>query len=157
MKEGKFGLKVNCAKTRHLFSSRKSTTVKDKYIELNGKKSERRNNFKFLGVLVTKDNEIQEEIKAGIAARNTAYRVLLKILKTQNLSRNLKTKVYRTVIRPVVMYGSETWTITTAEEELLKRWGREVLRKIFGAVKEDEQWRIWMDRELEEFYNHPSI
>jgi hypothetical protein len=72
-------------------------------------------------VLVIKDNEMQEEIKTRIAAGNGAYRASLKVLKARNFSRNLKARVYRTVIRPVAIYGSETWTMTTAEEELLKR------------------------------------
>jgi hypothetical protein len=47
--------------------------------------------------------------------------------------------------------------MTTAEEELLNRWERKVLRKIFGAVQENGQWGIRRNRELEELYNHPNI
>ncbi|KAG8223027.1 hypothetical protein J437_LFUL001349 [Ladona fulva] len=53
----KVGFKVNCAKTQYLFSSRKSKTGNDKFIELNGNTYERCDKFKYLGVLVTKDNE----------------------------------------------------------------------------------------------------
>ncbi|KAG8240197.1 hypothetical protein J437_LFUL016694 [Ladona fulva] len=137
MEAQKVGLKVNRAKTQYLFSSRKSTTGNNKFIELNGNKYERCDKFKYLGVLVTKDNEMKEEIKARIAAGNRVHQDSLKVMKSHNLSRNLKIKVYRTVVRPVVMYVSETWTMTAAEEELLKRWERKVLRKIFGATKED--------------------
>ncbi|KAG8239689.1 hypothetical protein J437_LFUL016319 [Ladona fulva] len=47
---------------------------------------------KYLGVLVTKDNEMKEEIKARIAVGNRAYQALLKVMKSHDLSRNLKIK-----------------------------------------------------------------
>ncbi|KAG8238290.1 hypothetical protein J437_LFUL015262 [Ladona fulva] len=140
-----------------IMQNMKSTTGNDNFIELNGNKYERCDKFKYLGVSVTKDNEMKEEIKARIAVGNRAYQALLKVMKSHNLSRNLKSNVYQTLIRPVVMYASETWTMATAEEEPLKRWKRKVLRKIFRATKEDGQRRIWRNRELEELYQHPNI
>ncbi|PSN32641.1 hypothetical protein C0J52_13889 [Blattella germanica] len=40
------------------------------------------------------------------------------------------------------MYGSECWVMTTREEQLLLRWERKILRKIFGAVRDQNGWRI---------------
>lgn len=124
-------LRVNKAKTQYLFSSRRNSAMKNKFIKLNGVNYESCENFKYLGVLVTKDNSINEEIKAGIAAGNRAYWALIKTLKSRNLNSKLKVTVYRTMIRPVVMYGSETWTMTVTEEECFRRWERKILRRIF--------------------------
>jgi hypothetical protein len=49
----------------------------------------------------------------------------------------LKIKVYRSVVKPVVTYGSETWTLAVADEELLRRLERKILRKIYGAVNDN--------------------
>lgn len=150
------GLRVNNTKTQYLFASRKNV-VKEKYIKLNGGNYERCEKFQYLGVLVTEDSRIREEIKSRIAAGNRAYWAMIKILQSRSLSRKSKVTVYRTVIRPVVMYGSETWTMTVAEEELLRRWERKILRKIFGAVNEDGQWRIRRNKELEELYRNADL
>lgn len=108
-------------------------------------------------MLVTEDSRIKEEIKSQIAAGNRAYWALMKNLQSLSLSRKSKVTVYRTVIRPVVMYGSETWTMTVPEEQLLRRWERKILRKIFGAVFESGKWRIRRNKELEELYRSPDL
>jgi hypothetical protein len=46
-------------------------------------------------------------------------------------------KDYLTVIRPVVLYGSEVWTQSKTDENTLAIWAREVLRKIFVPVREN--------------------
>jgi len=57
-------------------------------------------------------------------------------------SRSSKLQIYRTLVRPVVTYGSESWTLTVEEERALAVFERKVLRKIYGPVKEIELWRI---------------
>jgi hypothetical protein len=48
------------------------------------------------------------------------------------LSKNIKIKVYRTIILSVVLYESETWSLTLREERMLRMFGNRVMRKIFG-------------------------
>jgi hypothetical protein len=52
-------------------------------------------------------------------------------------STNIKTKIHRTVILPVVLYGCDTWPLTLREEHMLMVLENRVLRKIFGP-KGDE-------------------
>ena len=47
-----------------------------------------------------------------------------------------------TLVRPVVTYGSELWTLTMEEERALAAFERKILRKIYGPVRENELWRI---------------
>jgi hypothetical protein len=56
---------------------------------------------------------------------------------------------YRTLVRPVVTYGSESWTLTMEEERTLAVSERKILLKIYGPVKENELWRIRRNDELE--------
>ena len=65
--------------------------------------------------------------------------------------------LYKTVIRPVVTYGAETWTLTSKMEKMLMTWERKILRKIYGPTKENGQWRIKMNEELMTKYKAPDI
>jgi len=58
------------------------------------------------------------------------------------LFKNLKIKIYRTIILPVVLYGCETWSLTSREECRLRVFENNVLRRIFGS-KRDEVTREW--------------
>ena len=59
-----------------------------------------------------------EEIKERIAVGNRCYFSLQGIFKCKNISRATKIRLYKTVLKPVVMYGSEAWTMTMIKEEL---------------------------------------
>jgi hypothetical protein len=53
------------------------------------------------------------------------------------LSKNLKVKIYRTIILPVVLYGYETWSLTLREERRLRVFENRVLRRIFGPKRDE--------------------
>jgi hypothetical protein len=59
------------------------------------------------------------------------------------LSTNIKTKIYRIVILPVVLYGCETWSVTLREEHRLRVFKNRVLRGIFGPKRDEVtgEWR----------------
>ena len=59
-------------------------------------------------------------------------------------------------IKPVVMYDAETWVLTKRDENILNTWERKVLRRIFGAVCINNEWRIRSNAELEELYKAPK-
>jgi hypothetical protein len=65
-----------------------------------------------------------------------------KSLCSRLLSRNLKIKVYRTIIVPVVLYGCEAWSLTLREVCRLREFENRVLRRIFGP-KRDEVTGEW--------------
>ena len=64
-------------------------------------------------------------------------------MSSQLLSKNVKVKIYKTVILPVILYGCETWTLTLREEKRLQVLENKVLRKIFGPKRDDQtgEWR----------------
>ena len=88
--------------------------------------------FKYLGTTLTNQNAIQEEIKSRLRAGNACYNSVQNLLSSRLLSKNLKIKIYRTIILPVVLYGCETWSLTLREERRLKVFENKVLRRIFG-------------------------
>jgi len=62
--------------------------------------------FKYLSSVITENNELNPEIKARLAAGNRAYFSMLKLFKSTLLSRTLKLKLYKTIIRPIVTYAA---------------------------------------------------
>jgi len=84
-----------------------------------------------LGTTLTHQNSILEEIKSRLRLGNACYHSAQKLLSSRLLSRNLKVKVYRTIILPV-LYGCETWSLTLKEERKLRVFENKVLRRIFG-------------------------
>jgi len=72
------------------------------------------------------------------------------LLSSRLLSKNLKIKIYRTIILPVVLYGCETWSLTLREERRLRMFENRVLRKVFGPKrdKETREWRKLHNEEL---------
>ena len=73
---------------------------------------ERVEEIKYLGTTLTNQNAIQEEIKSKLRAGNACYYSVQNRLSSRLLSKNLKIKIYRTIILPVVLYGCETWSLT---------------------------------------------
>ena len=60
-----------------------------------------------------------------------------EFLSSNLLSNNIKNKIYRNIILPVVLYGCETWSLTMREERRLRVFENRVLRRVFG-LKRDE-------------------
>ena len=75
------------------------------------------------------------------------------------LAKNLKIKIYRTIILPVVLYGCETWSLTLREEHRLRMFEKRVLRGIFGPRRDGVtgEWRKLRDEELNDLYCSPNI
>jgi hypothetical protein len=79
-------------------------------------------------------------------------------LSSHLTSTNLKIKIYKTVIWPVVLYGCETWSLTLREEHRLRVFESRVLRKIFGPKREEDvSWRKFHNDELHSLYSSPHI
>ena len=59
-------------------------------------------------------------------------------------------QIYKSIIRPIVTYGCETWAMTVTEQNRLLVFERRELRKIYGPTQEnDGAWRIKTNEELE--------
>jgi hypothetical protein len=58
-------------------------------------------------------------------------------LSSRLLSRNVKVKIYTTVILPVVLYGCETWSLTLRKERRLRGFENRALKRIFGPKRDE--------------------
>lgn len=68
-----------------------------------------------------------------------------------------KIRIYKTLIRPVLTYASEAWTLTKKDINRLNIFERKVLRSIFGPVNVDNEWRARYNYELHELFGEPNI
>jgi hypothetical protein len=80
-------------------------------------------------------------------------------LSSRLLSRNVKVKIYTTIILPVVLYGCETWSLTLREEHRLRVFENRILRRIFGPKRDEVtgEWRKLHNEELHNLYSSPNI
>jgi hypothetical protein len=75
------------------------------------------------------------------------------------LSKNLKIKIYRTTILPMVLYGFETWSPTLREESRLRVFKNRVLRRVFGHKRDEVtgEWRNLHNEEQNDLYSLHNI
>ena len=115
--------------------------------------------FKYLGTILTNKNSIAEEIKSRLRSGNACYHSVQHLLSSRLLSKNLKIKIYRTIILPVVLYRCEAWSLTLREERKLRMFENMVLRRISGPRRDEVtgEWRGLHNEELNDLYSSASI
>jgi hypothetical protein len=107
--------------------------------------------FKYLGTTLTDQN-------CMLNLGNACYHSVQSLLSSCLLSRNVKVKIYKTVILPV-LYGCETWSLTLREENRLRVFENRVLRRIFGPKRDEVtgELRKLHNEELHILYSFPNI
>jgi hypothetical protein len=129
--------------------TRKTNIIKQD-TEVEEKLYEAVNQFIYLGSQINSKNSIQEEIRLRIQGGNKSLFANKKLLKNEDLNAASKLQIYKSIIRPTVTYGCETWAMTVTEQNRLLVFTRRVLRKIYGpTLDNDGTWRIKTNEELE--------
>jgi len=146
-------------KTKYMIISRDQNAGRSHNINTDNSSFEMVEEFKYLGTNLTNQNSILEEIKSRLNLWNACYHSVQNRLSSSLLSKNLKIKIHKTIILPVVLYGCETWSLTLREERRLRVFENRVLRKIFGPGKDEvtREWRKLHNEELNELYSSPNI
>ena len=152
------GLEVSTDKTKYMVMSRDQNAGRNHSVRIDNSTFERMGEFKYLGTIFTNQNSIPEEIKSRLRSGNACYHSVQNILSSRLLSKNLKIKIYRTIILPVVLYGCETWSLTLREERKQSVFENMVLRRIFGPRRDEVtgEWRLH-NEELNDLYSSPNI
>ena len=125
------GLEVNAHKTKYMTVSRNQNAGLIHSMKIDNSSIKKVEEFKYLGTTLTNQKSIQEEIKSRLKLGN-AYYLMQNLLSSRLLSKNLRIKIYRTIILPIVLYGCETWSLTSREEHRMRVFENMVLRKYLG-------------------------
>jgi hypothetical protein len=115
--------------------------------------------LKYLGTTLTDQNWIQDEIKSTLNSGNASYHGVKNLLSSRLLSKSVKIKINKIIILLVVLYGCETWSLTSREQHRLMVFENRVLRRISGP-KTDEVtggWRKLNDEELHGLHSSANI
>jgi hypothetical protein len=133
----KEGLKINEQKTKYILAARNDRTIRDvgSNVAIGDKHFEVVKEFVYLGSLMTPTNDVMSlEIQRRIQTANRCFFGLRKHLRSSHLSRQTKFTIRKTLICPVLLYGSQRWVLTKREENQLLVFERKVLRMICGTI-----------------------
>ena len=90
-----------------------------------------------MGTALTNQTSLHEEMKSRLRSGIACCYSVQNLLSSSLRSKNIKIKIYRTIIFPVVVYGCETWSLTLREERRLNVFENRVLRIIFGPRRDE--------------------
>jgi hypothetical protein len=124
------GLEINAEKTKYMIMSLYPNSGQNQNIRIANESFENVAKFKYLGTTLTSWNDIHHKMKSILNSGNACYYSVQNLLPSHLISKNLKIKIYKTVILPIVLYGFETWSLTLEEEHTLRVFENRVLRKM---------------------------
>jgi hypothetical protein len=112
-----------------------------------------------LGTAITNQNLIQEEIKRKLNSGNACFHSVQNLLSSRLLSKNIKIRIHKAIILPVVLYECETWSLTLREEYRHRVLENSLLKSIFGPKRDEVKggWRELHNEELHNLYSSPDI
>jgi hypothetical protein len=98
-------------------------------------------------------------MKSRLKSGNACCHSVQNLLFSRLLSKNAKVKMYRTIILRVILYGSETWSLTLRVGRRLDVFENRVQRRIFGLMSDEVtgEWRKLHNGELNDLYCSPNI
>jgi hypothetical protein len=102
------GLEVNTEKTKYMLISHHRNAGHNRNIKIANRSFENVEKLKYFRTTVTDQNCIHEEIKGRLNSGNACYNSVQNVLASCLLPKNIKIKIHRTIILPVVLYGCET-------------------------------------------------
>ena len=129
----RFGLRLNVRKTEYLTTSVDQPGT----ISVDGAQLPRTEVFKYLGSRISSDGSLYHEVVARVNSAWGKWRSLTGVLCDKKIPDRLKSKIYRTVIRPVALYGAECWPATKEVERRLSAMEMKMLRWMAGVTRLD--------------------
>ena len=129
------GMKVSRSKTEYTCINDKNQNGK---VKLHGSDLEKVNEFKYLGSTVHQTGDCTKEVKKRIQAGWCSWRKVTGVLCDKRISAKVKGKIYKTVVRPAMLYGLETAALTKRHESEIEVAELRMLRFSLGVTRKDK-------------------
>ncbi|XP_068084653.1 uncharacterized protein, partial [Anabrus simplex] len=128
-----YGLRLNKKKTEYMTLDPREVGT----IHVDGEVLSRVEKFKYLGSTLSADGRLIDEVNTRIHAAWLKWRMTTGVTCDRRMKDHLKSKIYRTVIRPVALYGIECWPATKEVERRLSVMETKMLRWTAGITRLD--------------------
>jgi hypothetical protein len=105
----------------------------DPNIVIRNQKVETVNSFSYLGCIVSRDQRMDLELESRLLKATTAFNMLRQVIwHRKNVSIEAKLRIFRSCVLPVLLYGSEVWSLTVVQEKRIGTFYMECLRTLLG-------------------------
>lgn len=121
-----FGLDIHRGKSKVL----KVNAVTDTPIRLEGEALEEVESFTYLGSIVDKNSGTDADVKARIGKARAAFHQLNNVWRSSDLGTSTKIRIFNTIVKPVLLYGAETWRTTIITMRKIQTCINTCLRRI---------------------------
>lgn len=139
------GMKMNNKKTEVMSVGRNREEIN---VEVGEVRIQQVSNFTYLGVNINEENLQEVELNKRIGKYNANVNMLYPILKDKSVPTKCKTIIFNSILKPILLYGSETWALTTKTESKLQAAEMRVLRLIRGVTRMDRMRSTRIREEL---------
>jgi hypothetical protein len=145
----KTGLVINVKKTKAM----KVNTSKTDPFTLRGESLEDMDSFTYLGSMVAKDGGAVQDILQQIRKANGAFIQLYPVWKNNRISTRTKLRIFRSNVKSLLLYGSETWKVIKSTTSKLQTFVNRCLRRILNihwpeVISNEELWRRTGEAEM---------
>lgn len=140
----KRNMKINPQKTKVMVIGKRTRTTD---IKIGDQKIEQVDIYKYLGVLIQREGNMEEEINERLSSAAKIYHALSKtFLAKREIANTTKTTVYKTIFRPILTFGGETWNLTNNIKSRVQAMEMKFLRRILGItrrnrVRNERNWK----------------
>jgi hypothetical protein len=147
-------------KTEYMKCDFSATTQEERDVRLNGQVIPKKDTFRYLGSMLQKDGDINEDLSHRIKAGWLKWRQTSGVLCDPRVSLKLKDKFYRTAIQPAMLYGAECWPTKRRHVQQLSIAKMRMLRWICGNTRRDRirnddiRERLWVAPVEEKLVQH---
>ncbi|XP_063904758.1 uncharacterized protein LOC135123812 [Zophobas morio] len=119
-------------------------------VQIDGKAIKQEETFKYLVVLLSSNGNQEVEIKARIESAARLYHSIKNtLIGKREISRKVKMSVYRAVFTPILIFGSESWTVTKKIKSQIQSMEMKFLRRVMGITKMDRIRNVEVRKELD--------
>ena len=106
--------------------------------DMHGEELKQVKSFKYLGSLINNKGGCEKEVQARVSASWMKWREVKTVLNDKRMPMRLKAKIYTTMVRPVMTYGSECWGLKKKDERKLTITEMRMLRMMLGVTLKDK-------------------